>query len=359
MLPFLLSGWISRAVTRPASLRVEKSGLDQREANSFDLGCRDLHQRRPHHRARQLAEQHERLLHAVVHVDRRIGVEHLHRRIDAIVETFGLDEIVGLHGAEQARLQIMDDAAAAREKPVAAEHQRRQQPRRMRRQHGHRPRQRLQVAHMPFVLRNVVGPVLDGADRRHLVAHPQQRLLRIALAGRERILENDQRQIGRIRDALEMRDRHLGILAHRERRRRKHQQRGSAAGRRHLGDARGFEAAVGPDAMDQRQSVADLVLRDLEHPALLLEGAGGDFGRMRVDGQRRNALGRRDVADMAAERSLVDRQIVVERQQYRRDNAVWQIVRMTRHSGLLGCRGDELRRGFDRTRNVRGSSGQI
>ena len=100
---------------------------------------------------------------------------------------------------------------------------------------------------------------------RHLLAHLQQRVLRIALPGRKRILEHDQRQIGGVGDALEMRERHRRRLAERERRRRKHQQRRSAALRRHAGDARGLDAAVGPDAVDQRQARADLVLRDVEH----------------------------------------------------------------------------------------------
>ena len=39
------------------------------EADALDLGAADLDQRRPHHRARQFAEQHQRFLHAVVHVD--------------------------------------------------------------------------------------------------------------------------------------------------------------------------------------------------------------------------------------------------------------------------------------------------
>ena len=38
--------------------------------------------------------------------------------------------------------------------------------------------------------------------------------------------------------------------------------------------------------LTMRQPVADLVLGDIEHAPLLIEGAGGDFGRMRVDGDR-------------------------------------------------------------------------
>ena len=51
-------------------------------------------------------------------------------------------------------------------------------------------------------------------------------------------------------------------------------QRRGAALRRHAGEPRGLDAAVGPDAVDQRQLAADFVLRDVEHAALLVEGAG-------------------------------------------------------------------------------------
>ena len=192
-------------------------------------------------------------------------------------------------------------------------------------EHVHRPRQVLQRADVPFVMRHVADPVLDGADRGHLLAQLQQRFLRIALAGGERILEGDQRQVGGIGDALEMRERHLPRLAERERRRREHQQRRGAAVRRHAREPRGFEAAVGPDAVDDRQPGPDLVLRDVEHAALLVEAAGGDLGRMRVDGDGRQAFDRRHVAQMLAEARLVDGEIVVERQQHRRDHAVRDI----------------------------------
>jgi hypothetical protein len=51
---------------------------------------------------------------------------------------------------------------------------------------------------------------------------------------------------------------------------------------------------------------------------------------MRVDGERGQALGRGDVADVAAEGALVDREIVVEREQDGRDDTVRQIV-VARH----------------------------
>src|SRR6266516_3055674 len=46
---------------------------------------------------------------------------------------------------------------------------------------------------------------------------------------------------------------------------------------------------------------------------------------MRVDGDRRYAVSRRNVAQMLAERRLVDRKIARERQQDRRNDAVGKI----------------------------------
>ena len=156
-----------------------------------------------------------------------------------------------------------------------------------------------------------------------------ERIARIALPGRERILEGDDRQAARVGDALEVLDRHGRRLAKRERRRREHQQRRSAAGLRHAGDARRFQAAVGPDAVDDRQPAADLVPGDVEDAALLLEGAGRDLGRMGVDGDRREAGRRRDVAQVLAEALLVDRKVVGERQQDRRNDALRDIIGVT------------------------------
>ena len=75
-------------------------------------------------------------------------------------------------------------------------------------------------------------------------------------------------------------------------------------------------------------------LRDLEHAALLVEAAGGDLGRMGIDGDGREALGRRDVAQMLAEALLVDRQVVLERQQDGRNDAVRHIMGVAGHFRL-------------------------
>jgi hypothetical protein len=108
-------------------------------------------------------------------------------------------------------------------------------------------------------------------------------------------------------------DCHRRRLSERERRRREHQKRRGTALFGHARDARCFEAAVGPDAVDDRQPAADLVPRDVEHPALLIEGAGGDFRRMGIDGDRGEVRGLRDIAKMFAEAALVDRKVFRKR----------------------------------------------
>ena len=102
--------------------------------------------------------------------------------------------------------------------------------------------------------------------------------------------------------------------------------------RRHAGETSGFNAPVGPDAIDQRKPSADLVLRDLEHTSLLVEGARSDLRRVRVDRNRRQAFHRRHIAQVLAEARLVDCKIIIERQQHGRNYAVGNIRRVTRHS---------------------------
>ncbi len=104
-----------------AGLLRQHAGLDQGRADAVDLGTGDLNERRAHHGARQAAEQHQRLLHAVVHVGPWVGVENAGQRIDAIIDPPRLGEIVRLDRVEQLRLQIGDDAARAGEESVAAQ----------------------------------------------------------------------------------------------------------------------------------------------------------------------------------------------------------------------------------------------
>src|SRR5713101_2576152 len=56
-----------------------------------------------------------------------------------------------------------------------------------------------------------------------------------------------------------------------------------------------------------------------------VECARGAFGGMRVDGDGRDAVGRRDLAQMLAQGRLVDGEIVVEGQQHCRNDAVREV----------------------------------
>ena len=129
----------------------------------------------------------------------------------------------------------------------------------------------MQRPHLRFVLSNARRPVLDGAYGGNFVEQAAQRLRGIALSGRQRILENDQRQIGGRRDCLEVRERHLRGLAERKRRRRKHQKRRRSARLRALCDPPRLKAAIRPDAMDQRQPVT------ASQPLQLLESGGSNW----------------------------------------------------------------------------------
>src|SRR5262249_34599760 len=103
------------------------------------------------------------------------------------------------------------------------------------------------------------------------------------------------------------------------------------AGRRHAGDPSRLDAAIRPHAVDERQALADLVLSDGEHAALLLEGQGGDLGGMRVNGDGRDPLGRCDVPQMRAEAPFIDRKVVVERQQHGRNDTMRDVAGVTGH----------------------------
>ena len=67
-----------------------------------------------------------------------------------------------------------------------------------------------------------------------------------------------------------MGQRHRGRLAEREGRRRKHQQRRSPAELRLARDPRGLQAAVGPDAVNNRQLATDFLAGNLHDTTLLI-----------------------------------------------------------------------------------------
>src|SRR5262249_55906736 len=80
------------------------------------------------------------------------------------------------------------------------------------------------------------------------------------------------------------------------------------------------------------QAGANLVLGDGENAPLLLEGAGCDFGRVGIDRDRGDAGRRGHVAQMLAEGRLVDLQVLVERQQHGRNDAVGNVGLVSRHA---------------------------
>jgi hypothetical protein len=102
---------------------------------------------------------------------------------------------------------------------------------------------------------------------------------------------------------------------------------------------RRLQAAVGPDAVNDRQSVTCFLSSDFHDAPLFFAGARGDLGRVRVDRDRRKPLHRRDVAQMRPETGLVDREILVERQQHRRYHTLRHEIGMAAHlsspSGLF------------------------
>ena len=83
-----------------------------------------------------------------------------------------------------------------------------------------------------------------------------------------------------------------------------------------------------------RQPVADLVQGEVEHPALLVEGAGMHLGGMRVGGDRGEPAHRRDIAQMLAEGRLVDGEILVEGQQAGGNDARRNEIAEARHDFL-------------------------
>ena len=85
------------------------------------------------------------------------------------------------------------------------------------------------------------------------------------------------------------------------------------------------------DAVDERHAIADLVLREVENALLLFEAAGGDFGRVGVYRNCRQALGPRHVAQVTAEAALIDGKVLVERQQHGRNDAVRDVMGMSGH----------------------------
>jgi hypothetical protein len=179
-------------------------------------------------------------------------------------------------------------------------------------------------------------PVLDGLHVRDFLADPDKGVERIAeFVG---ILEDDHRQVGRIRNHLNMGDTHFRTMlnaAHAQRTRWEAQQGGRAMRVGHFRDAGGFVAAVGVDAADQRHAVADFVAGLVHHPGLFVHGAGVHLGGMSVDGHRGNAIDIRRKGEVAAGFGPVEFVVRVERGKRRRDYTLGDVVFETGHIEIL------------------------
>ena len=99
-----------------------------------------------------------------------------------------------------------------------------------------------------------------------------------------------------------MRESHLRsqLTAHGERIGGKDEQGGGAGLIHHAREAGGLEAAIGVDAADHRQPIADLVDRRFKQCPLLVEGTAADLGRMAIDGHSGKPMDCRDVPQVLA-----------------------------------------------------------
>ncbi len=154
----------SAIANAPSASRLE------RWLQACDLGLGQLHQRRAHHGALQPAEQDEALLHAVVHVEERRRVERLLHRIEPVVDLLApwrgpwpsrprtappADRRRRCRRPDSSPLAPMVSDAISQALWVVSSVTGRGQ--------------RLQGADVPLVQHRIGAPVLDRADRRHLL----------------------------------------------------------------------------------------------------------------------------------------------------------------------------------------------
>ena len=87
--------------------------------------------------------------------------------------------------------------------------------------------------------------------------------------------------------------------------------------------------------MNNRQRAADFLAGNLHHATLLVLGAGSDLGRVRIDRDRGQALHHPHVAQVSAKARLINRKILVKRQQHRRYHTSWYEMSAAAHLCLL------------------------
>src|SRR5207253_1171315 len=83
-----------------------EAGGHERAPDRFALGGGHRRERRADVRGRDTTEQHQRLLHPVVHVDERRRVEDANERLEPLVDATRAVEVALLAGGEQLRLEV-------------------------------------------------------------------------------------------------------------------------------------------------------------------------------------------------------------------------------------------------------------
>src|SRR5215217_667525 len=120
------------------------------------------------------AQDGQRLLHPVVPVEKWLSVGRLHHGVGPAGHPAGSLEVATVHGLEHLHVQIGYDATVPGEDAVSADAQRRQQRLAEAREQRDLLVQRPQLAPVPLVDADVVGPLFDGDDVVYLVADPNQ-----------------------------------------------------------------------------------------------------------------------------------------------------------------------------------------
>src|SRR3989449_3202837 len=291
---------------------------NDRAANRLALRGADGGKWRAHVRGGDAAEEHERLLHAVVHVDERRRVENLHQGVETVVDPPCAVHVPLLARLEQLGLEVGDDAPHSRDRSVGAEQERRHERHREGREHRDGAPGRAQRSEVRLERDDVVRPVLDRADVRDL-GESRERLGAVADPGGWRGLEDDDRQVSPRRDLREGAQDHLRPLLgapHAEGRRKDEDPRRPLG----FGVARerdGLLCAVGVDTGDDRAPAADLVERDREGARALLARERGDLGGVAVGNDPGDAAGVGEPTEVAPVGRLVDREVGRERQEVR------------------------------------------
>src|SRR2546430_8037141 len=192
----LRGGWETRGNAR-ATKRLALRGADGGEW-------------RAHVRGGNAAEEHERLLHAVVHVDERRRVENLHQGVETVVDPPCAVHVPLLARLEQLGLEVGDDAPHSRDRAVGAEQERRHERHREGREHRDGAPGRAQRSEVRLERDDVVRPVLDRADMGDL-RELCERLGAVADPGGWRGLEDDDRQGSLPGGPGEVAQDHLGL----------------------------------------------------------------------------------------------------------------------------------------------------